>query len=105
MNEFAIRLKMLREKRDLSLDDLAEKVGSQKSLLWRYEKGKSEPGLSALIDLANYFGVTLDWIAGNGETSKVQYSNIKAYADVINKCITEDISPEKLEQIIDVFKR
>jgi transcriptional regulator with XRE-family HTH domain len=96
---------MLREKHDLSLEKLAEKVDSTKSLLWRYENGKSEPGLTALISIAEYFGVTLDWLSGNGDINDVQYSNKKAYSNAINKCIKEEITPEKLEQIIDIMKR
>jgi len=101
MNEFSERLKLLREKRDMSLSDLALRLGMAKSLLWRYEAGKSEPGLSALIQLAEYFGVTLDWIAGNGNINEIQYKN---YAEVINKCVEEDITPEKLTKIIDIIK-
>ncbi|OYP39241.1 transcriptional regulator, partial [Lachnotalea glycerini] len=47
MNEFSKRLKKLREKRNLSLSELALSLGLAKSLLWRYEAGKSERGLSA----------------------------------------------------------
>jgi len=105
MNEFGVRLKMLRDKRELSLAELAEKVRSTKSLLWRYENGKSEPGLSALTALAVYFRVTLDWLGGNGDINDVQFSNGKEYSNAINKCISGEISPEKLEQLIDVLKR
>ena len=63
MNEFAKRLKMLRERKGLSYENLAGEIGSTKSLIWRYEHGKSEPGLTALINIVEYFGVTLDWLA------------------------------------------
>ncbi|PXV85133.1 helix-turn-helix protein [Lachnotalea glycerini] len=101
MNEFSKRLKKLREKRNLSLSELALSLGLAKSLLWRYEAGKSEPGLSTLITLAEYFEVTLDWIAGNGDINSIQYKN---YENAINKCVKEDITPEKLEKLIDVIK-
>ncbi len=104
MNEFGERLKALRDKQGLSLDELAVKVGSTKSLLWRYENGKSEPGLTALRKLTEYFGVTLDWLGGNGDINEIQYSNKKAYSEAINKCIKEEITPEKLEKLIDVLK-
>ena len=104
MNEFGKRLNLLRTRRDISLENLAEAVGSTKSLIWRYENGKSEPGLTALKNLANYFGVTLDWIAGNGEFNNIKFANKTEYCNAIDKCIKEDISPEKLERIIDVMK-
>jgi len=105
MNEFGRRLKLLRERKNLSYNDLAEAVGSTKSLIWRYEHGKSEPGLSALNALADYFGVTIDWLAGNGDFNTIQYTNKKEYFRAINKAIQEGVSPEKLEQMIDVYKK
>jgi transcriptional regulator with XRE-family HTH domain len=105
MNEFGKRLNMLRTRKELSYDELAVAVGSTKSLVWRYEHGKSEPGLSALIALADYFGVTLDWLAGNGDFNTIQFANKKEYINAINKSIKEGIAPEKLEQMIDIYKR
>jgi transcriptional regulator with XRE-family HTH domain len=105
MNEFAKRLNMLRTRKELSYETLAEAVDSTKSLIWRYEHGKSEPGLSALISLADYFGVTLDWLAGNGDFSTIQFANKKEYISVIDKAIKEDVSPEKLDQMIDLYRR
>jgi transcriptional regulator with XRE-family HTH domain len=105
MNEFGKRLKMLREERDLPMSKLAEDVESTKSALSRYENGKMEPGLKILARLAEYFGVTLDWLAGNGDIDDVQYSNKKQYDSAVNKCIKENITPEKLEQIIDIMKK
>ena len=64
MNKFGKRLEILREKKELSYSELEKKTGMSKSLLWRYETGKSDPGLSSLIKLADFFGVTLDCIAG-----------------------------------------
>lgn len=105
MNEFGKRLNILRTRKELSYEELAEAVGSTKSLIWRYEHGKSEPGLSALIKLADYFGVTLDWLAGNGDFESIQFANKTKYCNAINKCIENEISPEKLEQIIDVMRK
>jgi transcriptional regulator with XRE-family HTH domain len=104
MNEFGRRLCILRERRHLSYESLSEAVGITKSLLWRYEKGKSEPGLTALRKLADYFAVTLDWLAGNGDFNNIKFANKTEYSNAIDKCIKEDISPDKLERIIDVMK-
>lgn len=105
MSEFGERLNLLRTRKDISFETLAEAVGTTKSLLWRYERGLSEPGLSALIKLSEYFGVTLDWLAGNGDFNEIQYANKKDYIKVINKSISEGITPEKLEQFIDIMRK
>jgi transcriptional regulator with XRE-family HTH domain len=113
MNDFGSRLKMLREMRELPLSKLAEDIGTTKSALSRYENGKMEPGLSVMIRLAEYFNVTLDWLAGNGDDE--DYKNISfgnkeasvkrqsAYYEAFNKCLKKDISPEKLNQVIDMI--
>lgn len=105
MNEFGKRLKMLRDDRDLPMSKLAEAVGSTKSALSRYENGSMDPGLKVLIKLADYFGVTLDWIAGNGDINDVQYSNKEKYFSAINECIKEEISPDKLVEIIKIIRK
>jgi len=105
MDEFGKRLKILREQRELPLSKLAEAVGSTKSALSRYENGKVEPGLTVLRRLTEYFGVTLDWLCGYGNIDEIQYSEKQHYDKVIDKCIKEKLTPEILEQLIDVFRR
>jgi transcriptional regulator with XRE-family HTH domain len=114
MNEFGRRLKLLREQKDLPLSKLAEDVSTTKSALSRYENGKMEPGLKMMVKLAEYFDVTLDWLAGNGNDE--DYVNLHFgdresrssktddhYEMIINKCIKNDISPDKLNQIIEMI--
>jgi transcriptional regulator with XRE-family HTH domain len=103
VNEFGRRLKLLRGKMPMS--ELAEKLETTKAMLSRYENGKIEPGLKALRKIANYFNVTIDWLAGNGSEDEIQYVNKDPYDSVVNKCVKEDISPEKLEQIINVIRK
>lgn len=105
MSEFGKRLKMLREERDLTLGKLADELNTTKSNLSRYENGIVDPSLDAVINIAKYFNVTLDWIAGNGDTSKIEYTIDSSYANVLDKCIKENVSPKKLEQLIDVIRR
>ena len=103
-SEFSGRLKKLREEKEISFDEVSNKTGLAKSLLWRYETGKSEPGLSALITLANFFGVTLDWIAGGGEDNNKQHTGKQKYNDAIDKFIESGVSPERVEKIADAMK-
>lgn len=105
MNEFGKRLKFLRDERDLPMSKLAEAVGSTKSALSRYENGTMDPGLKVLIKLSDYFGVTMDWLAGNGDINNIQYSNKEKYFAAINECIKEEISPDKLVEIIKIIRK
>jgi len=61
-NKIGLKLKALRG--DSSLEDVSKIIGISKSLLSKYERGVTEPGSSALIKLARYYNVSLDWLLG-----------------------------------------
>ena len=58
------KLKDLRKEKNESLEEVAQFIGSSKSLLSKYERGASEPGLRVLKKLADHFGVSLDYLFG-----------------------------------------
>jgi len=64
MNKFGERLKELRTEKGLSLQQLADKVGITPAGLNYWEQNKRVPNLDAVIALADFFDVTLDYIAG-----------------------------------------
>ncbi|MBO5416773.1 MAG: helix-turn-helix transcriptional regulator [Clostridia bacterium] len=63
------RLKDLREDRDLRQINVAEATGIDQRTLSNYETGKTLPGVAALICLADFFGVTIDYLVGRAEAS------------------------------------
>ncbi len=58
------RMKELREDRDLRQIDVAEKTGIDQRSLSNYETGKTNPDAYAIIKLAEFFGVTCDYLLG-----------------------------------------
>ena len=64
--EFSKRLKELRSEKDLTQQQLSinlnNKIAQSAIALW--ENGKRVPNLDAVILLAQYFNVSLDYIAG-----------------------------------------
>lgn len=66
MNKFGQRLKYLREEAGLSQQELSKKLDSKISAtaIGYWELSKRIPNLDAAILLAQYFNVTLDYIAG-----------------------------------------
>ena len=63
-NTFGERLKELREEKGLGQVKLAEAIGVSKGIVSFWENGLREPKLSNLVALAEYFGVSLDYLAG-----------------------------------------
>ena len=61
---FQVRLQKLREAKHISRARMSERCGLEQSAIRRYERGEREPKLSTLIQIADFFGVTLDYLAG-----------------------------------------
>ncbi len=58
------RLKELRTEKRIGQIQLAKETGLSKSAIARWELGISEPTASALVALAKYFNVSVDFLLG-----------------------------------------
>jgi len=61
---FGKRLKDLRKERGLTLVELANEVNIGKSIISLWEQDKCQPSLDKVIALADFFDVSLDYLAG-----------------------------------------
>ncbi len=61
---FAEHLKSLRQEKGIGQIQLAKELDVGKSIISLWELGKCEPTLSKLISIAEYFGVSIDYLAG-----------------------------------------
>lgn len=66
MSEFSARLRRLREEQRpiRSMAVVSELCGLERGAVRRYERGERVPTMDALIALADYYGVSLDYLAG-----------------------------------------
>ena len=58
------RIRDLREDADLTQDQLVQRLQMHKTTYTNYEQGKREPPFSFIIQLAEFYGVSIDYIAG-----------------------------------------
>ena len=58
------RVRDLREDNDKTQKQIAQLLNMQLTVYQRYERGERELPLWAAIKLANYYGVTLDFLVG-----------------------------------------
>ncbi len=79
------RLKQLRDQRHLNQAGLAIKINVSQSTISAYEVGEREPGLGTLIDLAKFFNVSIDYLAG--------------FSDIKQNITTSDLSPDEIEHL------
>ena len=58
------RIRDLREDKDMTQDELAKALGMWLNTYRNYEVGNREPPFSVMIELAKYYNVSLDYLAG-----------------------------------------
>ena len=77
------RIKDLREDRDLRQLDVAQAIGIDQRSLSNYETGKTNPDSETVIKLANFFGVTCDYLLGVSQVNLMDHrAVIKELSDI-----------------------
>jgi transcriptional regulator with XRE-family HTH domain len=64
MSDYNIRMRLLRERENLTQKEVAEKLGISPSAYNMYEKGKREPNIDTLQKIADFYEVSLDDLIG-----------------------------------------
>jgi transcriptional regulator with XRE-family HTH domain len=64
MEAFASNLVSLRKAKGLTQDELAAALGTNQQKIARWETGRSEPNIKAVLAVAEYFGVLMDEMVG-----------------------------------------
>lgn len=86
INLFGSRLKLLRDSKGMTLQQVAELVGLRDATLSRYENGKLEPKRGTIWLLADLFRVNPMWLAGDPGAKKVlPYSGPVNFAPVLGE--------------------
>ena len=71
MMTMKLRIRDLREDSDLTQQQVAEMLMCDQSLYSKYERGEREIPLRLLIILAEYYGVSLDYLVCRTEKAEV----------------------------------
>lgn len=91
---FYQRLRDLREDKDLSQTEIANVIKTSQSYYAQYESGKRAIPFDRIIELANYYNVSIDYIAGRtndkkgltrSELSEKETALIKNYRELTEK--------------------
>ena len=71
MANFSERIKALRQQAHLTQEQLGAVIDVSKYSIHLYEKGVNCPDMKGLIALADYFGVSMDYLAGRTDDPKL----------------------------------
>lgn len=72
------RLRALREEKNITQEELGKILGTSHVTIGRYENGERIPKLDILIDLANYFEASLDYLLFRSDKKEVSSNKDKS---------------------------
>ena len=90
----AERLKLLRKERGISQQRLADLLGLGQSTVAMWEKGKNSPAYETLINIANIFNVSIDYLAGQKTAKSPCRIPVLGY-------VRAGIPTEAVEEVLD----
>ncbi|MDR7815140.1 helix-turn-helix domain-containing protein [Lacrimispora sp.] len=88
---------------------VAKEAGVTQTALSNWKSGRSTPSAKTLQKIADYFGVTVDYLmTGKGESEKKE-SEIagreKRFMEYARQLMDMGITPEDLESLIDIAQK
>lgn len=92
------RLRELRKSKGISLKELGAIVGVAESTMSLYESGKRQPDYETLLKLAEYYGVTVDYLLRGSEEEQLPEELV-----ILNRK-ARNWSPEKRKQLLDMAR-
>lgn len=72
----AEKIKFLREQKELTQSDLAKKLNITRSSVNAWEMGISVPSTQYIVELANLFSVSTDYLLGVEKTSTIDIAGL-----------------------------
>nr|DAL87881.1 MAG TPA: repressor protein [Caudoviricetes sp.] len=95
------RLKSLRESKDLSQQELADRLKINRSTYARYELGQTQPDFDTLQKLADYFDVSTDYILGRTNDPSTKDDSEKGEMYFFDK---ENVTPDEMRDALAYIK-
>ena len=92
MAQFDKILKLLRNEKNMSQQELADALGISKSSINMYERGERQPNFEVLEAIADFFNVDIDYLLGR-TTKIINPNTIAAHFD------GDEYTPEELDEI------
>lgn len=93
------KLKELRKAKGISLKELGSIVGVAESTMSLYENGKRQPDYETLLKLAEFFGVTVDYLLRGSNESECLPEEL-----VILNRVARKMSPENRKKLLDMAR-
>ena len=104
---FSTRVKELREKAGLSMDQLATQLDIKKSRVNMWENSGTVPRSDVLVNLAKYFNVSTDYLLGNQDERAIngnsKLSSLQRNLGKLNEAELEQAEGVLKAVFMDIF--
>ena len=97
-----LRIKELREEKNLSQLELAKNLNLTQQSISLYEKGDREPSIDVLKNIANFFNVSLDYLLGKSDIRNID-NDEKDFRFAFHK-ETEGMTDEEIKDALRFYK-
>ena len=104
MTTIADRLKDLRSQKGVNQDQAAEACNMSRVALARYETGTRVPRAENAARLADYYGVTVDYLLGRNDPHPPAQEKTPADMRAEAKRLLESMTDEEYERALAVLK-
>ena len=98
-NKFSQVIKKLRKEKGLTQQEIANIVGITATGVSYWESGNAVPNTETLNKLANYFGVTVNFLLGVKD--KIEMEDNSRTAILFRKA--EQVDPKEKEKLLDIL--
>ncbi len=100
---FGEKLKELRTNRNIFQKDLAEYIGVSRAIISQYESGDKYPSIDTIEKIAEYFGVTIDYLLGSNNTINDLEEQFPEGVQVLRRA-TKELTPEARAKMVKLMK-
>ena len=88
--DFGAVLKQLRKSHNLTQEELGLRIGLSKAVVSKYENGIGYPTFDMLIQIADYFSVTTDYLLGVAKHKTIDVSSLnETQIETVQRIVAE----------------
>ena len=91
-NVFSVRLRELINEKDVTQQQISENITASRQALNKWVNGETIPDIFAAAELADYFGVSLDYLTGRGTVKSSD-------PDIVGACKITGLSEQAVGQL------
>ena len=97
---FGETLKKLRQRKNISQDELAKELNVKQYVISSWEIGRSEPNINQINFLSTFFNVPTDYLLGKNE---IMVNDEKEFQIVTNH-FKQDVNDDSISEVVKLLK-